>query len=64
VIKILEAQLGQFLLGCNCPVRLGFVAQEQEILDTYAEKFFLQIALHLDLQRCVISASIFWPLGS
>jgi len=50
-IKILEAQLGQFLLGCNCPVRPDIVAQEQEFLDKYAEAFFLQIVLHLDRQR-------------
>jgi len=28
VIKILEAQVGQFLLGCKCPVSRGIVVQE------------------------------------
>jgi len=32
VIKTLEAQLGQFLLGCKCPVSRGIVVQEQDPL--------------------------------
>ena len=32
VIKTWEAQLGQFLLGCKCPVRQGIVVQEQDPL--------------------------------
>ena len=32
VIKILEAQVGQFLLGCKCPVSRGIVVQEQDLL--------------------------------
>jgi len=32
VIKTLEAQVGQFLLGCKCPVRRGIVVQEQDPL--------------------------------
>jgi hypothetical protein len=29
VIKTLEANVGQFLLGCKCPVSQGIVLQEQ-----------------------------------
>jgi len=30
IIKTLEAQVGQFLLGCKCPASRGMVVQEQE----------------------------------
>ena len=30
VIKTVEAQVGQFLLGCKCPVSRGIVVQEQD----------------------------------
>jgi hypothetical protein len=36
VIKTLEAQVGQFLLGCKYPVNRGIVVQEQDSLVTYA----------------------------
>jgi len=32
MIKIMEGQLGQFLLGCKYPVRRGLVVQEQDPL--------------------------------
>jgi len=32
VIKTLEAPVGQFLLGCKCPVSRGIVMQEQDPL--------------------------------
>ena len=32
VIKALEAQVGQFLLGCKCPVSRGIVVKEQDPL--------------------------------
>jgi len=32
VIKTLEAQVGQFLLGCKCPVSQGIIVQEQDPL--------------------------------
>jgi len=35
VIKTLEAQVGQFLLGCKCPVSRGIVAQEQDHLGDF-----------------------------
>ena len=41
VIKILEAQVGQFLLGCKCPVSRGIV-QEKDQLGDLPAAFFLQ----------------------
>ena len=41
VIKKSEAQVGQFLLGCKCPVSRGIVVQEQEILGEIPAVFFL-----------------------
>jgi hypothetical protein len=32
-LKTLEARVGQFLLGCKCPVRRGIVVREQDSLD-------------------------------
>jgi len=32
MIKTLEAQVGQFLLGCKCPVSWRIVVQEQDYL--------------------------------
>ena len=51
VIKTLEAQIGQFLLGCKCPVSRGIVMQEQYTLVEILEALFLQNALQLHLQR-------------
>jgi hypothetical protein len=42
VIKILEAQAGQFLLGCKCLVSRGIVAQEQDPLGDLPVMFLLQ----------------------
>ena len=39
-IKILEAQVGQFLLGCKCPVSRGIVVREQDRLGDLPEAFF------------------------
>jgi len=47
VTKILEAQVGQFLLGCKCPVTRGIVVQEQEPFDELPAAFFLQNVLRL-----------------
>ena len=49
VIKTLEAQVGQFLLGCKC-----FVVQEQDILGDLPAVFFIQNVLQLHQQRRVI----------
>ena len=51
VIKTMEAQLGQFLLGCKCPVSRGIVVQEQESLGEFAAAFFLQNVLQFYQQR-------------
>ena len=51
VIKTLEAQVGQFPLGCKCPVSRGIVLQEQYTLVEILEALFLQNALQLHLQR-------------
>jgi len=47
--KMLEAHVGQFLLGCKCPVSRGIVVQKQDpppLVDLPAA-FFLQNALQL-----------------
>ena len=47
VIKTLEAQIGQFLLGCKCQVSLGIAVQEQDPLGDFPAEFFLQNVLQL-----------------
>jgi len=54
VIKILEVQVGQFLLGCKCPVSRGIVVLEQDHLGELSAAFFLQNVLQLHQQRWVI----------
>ena len=54
VIKTLEAQVGQFLLGCMCPVSRGIVVQEQDPLGDLPAEFFFQNVLQLHQQRGVI----------
>ena len=54
VIKILEAQVGQFLLGYKCPVSREFFVQDQDHLGEPSEAFFLQNVLQLHQQRCII----------
>ena len=51
VIKTMEAQIGQFLQGCKCPVSRGIVVQEQDLLADFPAAFFLQNALQLLQQR-------------
>ena len=51
VIKTMEAQVGQFLLGCKCPVSRGIVVQEQDPLGDLPAAFFLQNVLQLHQQR-------------
>ena len=51
VIKTLEAQAGQFLLGCQCPVSRGIVVQEQDPLGDLRAAFFLQNVIQLHQQR-------------
>ena len=47
----LEAQVGQFLLGCKCPVSRDFVVQEQDPFGDSPAAFFLQNVLQLYQQR-------------
>ena len=54
VVKTLEAQVGQFLLGCQCPVSRGIVVQEQDQIGDLPAAFFLQNVLQLHLQRWVL----------
>ena len=42
VIKTLEAQVGQFLLACKCPVSRGIVVQGQDHLGDLPAAFFIQ----------------------
>jgi len=51
VIKTLEAQVGQFLLGCKWPVRRGIVVQEQDPLGELPAALLLQNVLQLLQQR-------------
>ena len=54
VIKILESQVGQFLLGCKCPASRGIVVQDQDPFGDLPAAFFLQNVLQLHQQRWVI----------
>ena len=45
VIKTLEAQVGQFLLGCKCTVSQGIVVQEQDPLGELLAAFFLSASV-------------------
>jgi len=51
VIKTLEAQVGQFLLGCKCLVKQGIVMREQVALGELPVVVFLQNILQLHPQR-------------
>ena len=53
VIKTMEAQVGQFLPGCKCPVSRSIVVQEQDALGDLPVVFFLQNVLQLYQQRWV-----------
>ena len=51
VIKILEAQVGQFVLGCKCPESRGIVVQEENNIGELPAAFTLQNILQLHQQR-------------
>ena len=51
VIKTLEAQVGQFLLGCKCLMGRSIVVQGQDPLGDLPVAFFLQNVLQLHQQR-------------
>jgi len=46
VIKTLEAEVGQFLLGCKCPVSQGIVVHEQEPLETLPRRFSFKMSFN------------------
>jgi hypothetical protein len=50
VIKTLENQVGQFLLGCKCLVSRGVIVQEQDPHGELPATFFLQNVLQLHQQ--------------
>ena len=55
VIKTMEAQVIQFLLGRKCPVRRGIVVQQQDpLVDFPRIVFFLKNILQLYQQRWVV----------
>ena len=54
LIKTMEIQVGQFLLGCKCPASWGIVVQEQDQLGGLPAGVFLQNSLQLYQQRWVI----------
>jgi len=41
-------------VDCKCPVRWGYVVQEQDHLDSIPAAFFLKNVLQFHQQRCVI----------
>jgi len=51
VVKTLEAQVGQFLLGCKCPVSRDIFVQEQDLFGELTAAFLLQNVLQLHQQR-------------
>jgi len=51
VIKKKETQLGQCVLGCNCPVSQGILMQEQDYIGEFPAAFFIQNFLQLYQQR-------------
>ena len=51
VIKTLEVQVGQFLLGCKCLVSRGIVVQGQDPFGDLPASFFLQSVLQMHQQR-------------
>jgi len=50
VIKKMEAQVGQALLGCKCAVSRGIVVQEQDYLGELPASFFLLNVIQLHQQ--------------
>ena len=44
VIRTLEAQVGQFLVGCKCPVSRSIVVQEQDPLVTFPRSSTIVVA--------------------
>jgi len=51
LIKTLEGKVGQFLIGCKCPLSRGIFLQEQYPLGELPAAFFLQNIIQLHQQR-------------
>ena len=47
----MEAQVGQFILGCKCQVSRGIVVREQDNVGEFTAVFFFQNVLQLHQQR-------------
>ena len=65
VINTLEAQVGQFLLGCKCPVSRGIFVQEKDNFSDLPAAFYLQNVLQKHQQRLVIlgvDSLAFWNI--
>jgi len=54
VIKALDAQVGQFLVGCMCLVSRSFVVREQDQLGDIPAALFFQNVLQLHQRKYVI----------
>ena len=54
VMKKMEVQVVQFILGCKCPWSRGIVVQEQYTLGNFPAAFFLKNVPQLHQQKCVI----------
>jgi len=50
VIKTMEDHVGQFLVGCKCPVSRGVVVQEEDPFGELPTAFFLQKVFQLPQQ--------------
>ena len=61
----LEVQIGQFLLGCKCPVSRAIAVQEQDPLGDFPTVLFLQNVLQLHQQRLVklrVDSLVLWKI--
>ena len=64
MIKILEAKVGRFLLGCKCPLIRGIVVQEQDPFgDLPALINFALITTYLNKLTVGHSIEQLWPYG-
>ena len=67
VIKTLEAQVGQFILGCKCPWTGVLSCEKKETLGEFPAAFFLQNVLQLHQQIWIIlrvDSLAFWKIIS
>jgi len=63
VIKTMEAQVGQFLLGCKCTVSRGVVVQEQDPLGDFPRRFPLKMSFNCTSRDESYPALIVCPFG-